>query len=58
MSRDQYRDHVTLVLHQERYIVSLAVCNIAKSFASVEKVVTVSCLFALYATASPNNFII
>ena len=40
----------------DRYIDSFAICDSANSSASVEEVVTVSCLFALQAIGPPNSF--
>ena len=40
----------------DRYIASFAVCDRASSSASVDEVVTVSCLLALHATGPPNSF--
>lgn len=45
-------------ISQEKYIVFLAIYNIIKSFASIEKVITIFYLFAFYRTQSLNNFII
>ena len=44
-------------IKRARYIDSLAVWEIASSSASVDDVVTVSCLLARHATGPPNSFI-
>ena len=49
---------LSVYIKREKQIASFAVFDMAKSSASVEKVVTVSCLLALHATAPPNNFMI
>ena len=51
------RTRVRAFIRQKRYIAFLAVCNTARSSASVEDVVTISCLFALHAIAPPKSFI-
>ena len=45
-------------ISQERNIASLAICKAVRNSVSIEEVVTVSCLLALYVTAPPNNVII
>lgn len=42
----------------KNYITFFAICNIAKSSASIDEIVTISCLLALYTTVLPKNFMI